>query len=81
VVQRSLSGYRVSLDADTGVVFGAHRHEQEHGSMRIFVGYGYNDRDKWIEDLVFPLLESFGCDVVEGKVWSVKDSAAVRILF
>jgi hypothetical protein len=35
--------------------------------MRIFVGYGYNERDKWIEDYVFPLLVALGCDVVHGK--------------
>jgi hypothetical protein len=23
--------------------------------MRIFIGYGYNARDKWIEDDVFPI--------------------------
>jgi len=35
--------------------------------MRIFVGYGYNIRDKWVEDYVFPLLLAFGCEVVHGK--------------
>jgi hypothetical protein len=35
--------------------------------MQIFVGYGYNDRDKWIEDLVFPLLEALDCQPVHGK--------------
>jgi hypothetical protein len=35
--------------------------------MRIFIGYGYNERDKWIEDYVFPLVSAFGCDVVHGK--------------
>ena len=34
--------------------------------MRIFVGYGYNERDEWIPDLVFPLLEAIGVDVVTG---------------
>ena len=36
--------------------------------MRIFVGYGYNQRDEWIDKFVFPLLMAFGCDVVHGKV-------------
>ena len=36
--------------------------------MRIFIGYGYNDRDRWIEDLVFPLLTAFGCDLVHGNL-------------
>ena len=35
--------------------------------MKIFVGYGYNERDHWIEKLVFPLIEAFGADVVSGK--------------
>jgi hypothetical protein len=36
--------------------------------MRVFIGYGYNDRDKWIEQYVFPLAVAFGCEVVHGKV-------------
>ena len=35
--------------------------------MRVFIGYGYNDDDKWIETHVFPLVEAFGCEVVHGK--------------
>ena len=35
--------------------------------MKIFVGYGYNERDHWIEKLVFPLIKAFGADVVSGK--------------
>jgi hypothetical protein len=35
--------------------------------MKIFVGYGYNERDKWIEELVFPLIEAFGDTPVTGK--------------
>lgn len=35
--------------------------------MRIFVGYGYNERDKWVEEYVLPLLVAFGCEVVHGK--------------
>jgi hypothetical protein len=36
--------------------------------VRVFVGYGYNDRDKWIEEYVFPLVIAFGCEVAHGKV-------------
>ena len=36
--------------------------------MRLFVGYSYNLRDQWVEDLVFPLLNALGCEVVHGKV-------------
>lgn len=36
--------------------------------MRIFVGYGYNPRDKWVETFIVPLVKALGCDVVHGKV-------------
>jgi len=36
--------------------------------MRLFVGYGYNLRDQWVEAFVFPLLNALGCEVVHGKV-------------
>ena len=36
--------------------------------MRVFIGYGYNERDKWIETYLIPLVEAFGCKVVHGKV-------------
>jgi hypothetical protein len=35
--------------------------------MRVFVGYGYNERDKWVEDYVVPMLAAFGCEVLHGK--------------
>ncbi|PWU08730.1 MAG: hypothetical protein C5B51_07410 [Terriglobia bacterium] len=35
--------------------------------MRIFMAYGYNDRDKWVEQHIIPLVTAFGCDVVHGK--------------
>jgi hypothetical protein len=35
--------------------------------MRVFVGYGYNERDKWIEDRVFPILRCVGFTIVHGK--------------
>jgi hypothetical protein len=35
--------------------------------MRIFVGFGYNERDRWIEDQVVPILRSVGYTVVDGK--------------
>ncbi len=38
-----------------------------HAGMRIFVGYGYNERDRWIEEYVLPLVAAFGCEVVHGK--------------
>jgi hypothetical protein len=35
--------------------------------MKIFVGFGYNDRDRWIEEQVFPILGGMGFIVVDGK--------------
>ncbi len=35
--------------------------------MQLFIGYGYNPRDAWVEELVFPLVETLGWDVVHGK--------------
>jgi hypothetical protein len=35
--------------------------------MRIFVGYGYNERDKWIENYIFPILIAMGCEIAHGK--------------
>jgi hypothetical protein len=35
--------------------------------MRLFIGYGYNPRDEWIERLIFPLVRAFGCEIVHGK--------------
>ena len=35
--------------------------------MKVFVGYGYNDRDTWIEDWVFPLIRSFDFEIESGK--------------
>ena len=36
--------------------------------MRVLIGYGYNDRDKWVEEYVFPLVAAFGCEVEHGKL-------------
>jgi hypothetical protein len=35
--------------------------------MRLFIGYGYNSRDIWIEKDVFPILEAMGMEIVHGK--------------
>jgi hypothetical protein len=35
--------------------------------MKVFVGFGYNDRDHWIEEQVFPILRGMGFAVVDGK--------------
>ena len=34
--------------------------------MKIFVAYGYNPRDQWVKDMVFPIIEAFGIQVVTG---------------
>ena len=35
--------------------------------MKVFVGFGYNERDHWIEEQVFPILRGMGFTVVDGK--------------
>jgi hypothetical protein len=34
---------------------------------RVFLGYGYNKRDQWIEDKVFPILQALGLQILHGK--------------
>lgn len=35
--------------------------------MRVFIGYGYNERDEWIERDVFPILEAMNLEIVSGE--------------
>jgi hypothetical protein len=35
--------------------------------MKIFVAFGYNPRDRWIPELVFPIIRAFGDEVVSGE--------------
>jgi hypothetical protein len=35
--------------------------------MKIFVAFGYNERDQWIPGLVFPIIKAFGDEVVSGE--------------
>jgi len=35
--------------------------------MKIFVGYGYNQRDQWVEEFVFPIIEAFSDEVITGE--------------
>jgi hypothetical protein len=35
--------------------------------MRVFIGYGYNTRDAWVEKYAIPLAKSFGCTAVHGR--------------
>jgi hypothetical protein len=35
--------------------------------MRVFVGFGYNEQDAWIEEQVFPILRCLGFTVEHGK--------------
>jgi len=34
--------------------------------VRVFLAYGYNARDRWIEEFVFPIIEAFGSEAVHG---------------
>jgi hypothetical protein len=35
--------------------------------MKLFVAYGYNDRDQWVKDLVIPIAQAFRIEVVTGE--------------
>src|SRR5258705_9793705 len=35
--------------------------------MKIFVGFGYNERDRWISAKVLPFIEELGCEVLTGE--------------
>jgi hypothetical protein len=35
--------------------------------MRVFIGFGYNERDEWIERDVFPILQAMNLEIVSGK--------------
>jgi hypothetical protein len=47
--------------------------------MNIFVAYGFNKpRDKWIEEMVFPIIEAFGSKVVTGEKYGESINENVR---
>jgi hypothetical protein len=35
--------------------------------MKIFVGFGYNDRDLWVKNMVIPVVEAFDVEVLTGE--------------
>jgi hypothetical protein len=37
------------------------------GHTRVFIGYGYHDRDLWVEKYVVPFVTAFGCTPVDGR--------------
>jgi len=41
--------------------------------MKVFVGYGYNSNDKWINELVIPFIREFGCEVLTGEEMQGED--------
>lgn len=43
--------------------------------MRVFVGFGYNDNDKWIKELVIPFIQTLGCEVETGEDMQGEDLA------
>jgi hypothetical protein len=50
--------------------------------MKIFLAYGYNERDRWVEELVKPLISAFGAECVTGEgSWSasIPDSVQRKI--
>jgi hypothetical protein len=58
--------YTRVVESGTLSMGGAHNDDARR-AMKVFVGYGYNARDEWIEDQVFPILISMGFSVVNGK--------------
>ncbi len=67
--------YRLSLvaTADIPTIVAGPARERFGGNdaarhaMKVFVGFGYNERDRWIEEQVYPVLEGMGFMVVDGK--------------
>ncbi len=35
--------------------------------MKVFVGFGYNENDRWINELIIPFLKELDCEVVTGE--------------
>jgi hypothetical protein len=35
--------------------------------MKIFLGYGFNGRDTWVKNLVFPIIQAFGDEALTGE--------------
>ncbi|MDO7173830.1 hypothetical protein [Mariniflexile sp. AS56] len=35
--------------------------------MKVFVGFGYNDNDNWISEIIIPFIEELGCEVSTGE--------------
>ncbi len=35
--------------------------------MKIFIGFGYNQKDQWIKELVFPLVQAFDGQILTGE--------------
>ena len=35
--------------------------------MKVFVGFGYNDNDKWISEIIIPFIKELGCEVTTGE--------------
>ena len=35
--------------------------------MKVFVGFGYNQRDAWIKELIFPLIKFFDGEILTGE--------------
>jgi len=35
--------------------------------MKVFVGFGYNENDKWIKEIIIPFIKELGCEVFTGE--------------
>jgi hypothetical protein len=48
-------------------------------ALRIFIGYGYNERDRWIEEEIFSILRSLNLEILHGKDLYNEESLQVGV--
>src|SRR5579864_639849 len=51
-------------------------------AMKVFVSYGFNDRDRWISEFVFPIVRAFGHELATGEDMAgrpIVDGVSARI--
>lgn len=50
--------------------------------MKVFLGFGYNAKDGWVNELVIPFLQTLGCEVLTGEAMqgdNLKEGVLERI--
>lgn len=43
--------------------------------MKVFIGFGYNENDRWIKELVIPFVQTLGCEIETGEDMQGEDLA------